>query len=129
MYASFTDPRLIESLKEKGICKFIAYELPPDRHQSDELRIVDFNGGRAFRLLHLDGAWDAGDGRGRQLNIGAGEDLVSFRRWRPSPLAPRTPIVISGLLAAKVPLAGLLPFERRLSAECSAPSSRRSANA
>jgi hypothetical protein len=68
-YASLTDPRLLEILKAKGIDKFIAYELPPDLvqkryaghfeiamrdlHQSDDLRVVDFNGERAFRLFHL----------------------------------------------------------------------------
>jgi hypothetical protein len=68
-YASLTDPRLLETLQAKGIDKFIAYELPldlvrsryaghfeiamRDLHQSDDLRVVDFNGERAFRLFHL----------------------------------------------------------------------------
>lgn len=69
-YGSFTDPGLIEKLKAKGIDKFIAYELPlalakeryaghfdiamQNLHETDDLRVLDFNGERAFRLFHLD---------------------------------------------------------------------------
>ena len=69
-HASFADPALVEKLRAKGIEKFIAYELPPDLvkqryaghfevaigdlHETDDLRVVDFNGERAFRLFHLD---------------------------------------------------------------------------
>ncbi|MGP6156578.1 MAG: cytosolic protein [Vulcanimicrobiaceae bacterium] len=68
-YTSFTDSRLLEKLDAKGIDKFVAYELPfdlvkqryaghfdiamQDLHQSDDLRVLDFNGERAFRLFHL----------------------------------------------------------------------------
>lgn len=66
---SFTDPRLLAKLRAKGIEKFIAYELPvdlarqrygghfevamKDLHETDDLRVLDFNGERAFRLFHL----------------------------------------------------------------------------
>jgi hypothetical protein len=68
-YNSFTDPGLLEKLRGKGIEKFIAYELPlslareryaghydsvmRDLHETDDLRILDFSGQRAFRLFHL----------------------------------------------------------------------------
>ena len=68
-YSGWTERGLIESLAAKGIDKFIAYELPLDLvkqrygghfaiamrnlHESDDLRVVDFNGERAFRLFHL----------------------------------------------------------------------------
>jgi hypothetical protein len=68
-YTSFTDPGLLEKLRAKGIDKFIAYELPfdlaqkryaghfgivmRDLRESDDLRVLDFNGERAFRLFHL----------------------------------------------------------------------------
>ena len=60
---------LLEMLGAKGIEKFIAYELPvglvKDRYgghfnlvandlkESDALRVLDFNGVRAFHLFHL----------------------------------------------------------------------------
>jgi hypothetical protein len=66
---SLMDPAFLEKLQAKGIEKFIAYELPPDLvkqryaghfdvvmkdlHESDDLRVLDFNGERAFRLFHL----------------------------------------------------------------------------
>ena len=66
---SLTDPVLLEKLGAKGIDKFIAYELEPDMvkqryaghfdvvmkdlHETDDLRVLDFNGERAFRLFHL----------------------------------------------------------------------------
>jgi hypothetical protein len=68
-YTSLTAPGLLEQLRAKGIEKFIAYELPLDLarkryaghfdivmrglHESDDLRVLDFNGERAFRLFHL----------------------------------------------------------------------------
>ena len=68
-HASFIDPPLIEKLRAKGIEKFIAYEVPlataqqrygghfqvamQDLHESDDLRVLHFNGERAFRLLRL----------------------------------------------------------------------------
>jgi hypothetical protein len=68
-HESLMDPAFLEKLGAKGIDKFIAYELPPDLvkdryaghydvvmkdlHESDDLRVLDFNGERAFRLFHL----------------------------------------------------------------------------
>ena len=58
---------LIEKFKAKGIDKFIAYEIPVDKakkrygghfdvvvrdlHESDDLRILDYQGGRAFSMF------------------------------------------------------------------------------
>lgn len=69
-HGSVTDGNLIEKLKRKGIEKFMAYELPIDRvearygghfhavmhnlHESDDLRVLDFDGQRAFRLFRFD---------------------------------------------------------------------------
>ena len=68
-HASLTDAPLLEKLHAKGIDKFIAYELPidlvrerygnhfqvvlRDLHEADDLRVLDFDGQRAFRLFHL----------------------------------------------------------------------------
>lgn len=68
-HASLKDAVFLDKLRAKGIDKFIAYELPPDivkdryaghydvvmkdLHESDDLRVLDFNGQRAFRLFHL----------------------------------------------------------------------------
>jgi hypothetical protein len=68
-HASFTDAILLEKLHAKGIDKFIAYELPldlvrqrygghfqivlRDLHETDDLRVLDFNGERAFHLFRL----------------------------------------------------------------------------
>ena len=68
-HASFTNPVLIKKLREKGIEKFIAYELPlavaqerygghfqlvmQNLHESDDLRVLDENGERAFRLFRF----------------------------------------------------------------------------
>jgi hypothetical protein len=64
-----TSPALLDKFHAKGIDKFIAYELPvqlarerygghfdvvlKDLHESDDLRILDYNGERAFRLFRL----------------------------------------------------------------------------
>jgi len=64
-----TEPALLKKLAAKGIDKFIAYEIPlqlakqrygghffvatHDLHEADDLRILDFNGERAFRLFHM----------------------------------------------------------------------------
>jgi len=69
-YDSVTDPALLEKLRAKGIEKFIAYEIPielarqrydghfdivvRDLHQSDDLRVLDYDGQRAFRLFRFD---------------------------------------------------------------------------
>jgi hypothetical protein len=68
-HASITDDALVKDLSAKGIEKFIAYELPfelvrqrygghfdvvlKDLHETDDLRILDYNGERAFRLFRL----------------------------------------------------------------------------
>lgn len=82
-YSSATDPGLLERLKAKGISKFIAFELPlelakrrygghfavvaQDLHETDDLRVLDFDGQRAFRLFRFDelgnAAFYEGDGQ------------------------------------------------------------------
>ncbi|MDH3476315.1 MAG: hypothetical protein OEM59_21770 [Rhodospirillales bacterium] len=68
-HASTKDAALLEKLKAKGIDKFIAYEISMelvenrygghfqavtrDLHETDDLRVLDFNGERAFRLFCL----------------------------------------------------------------------------
>ncbi len=63
-YESFSDPKFVEKLKQKGIKKFIAYEVPVDLckkrygnqynvilgdlNQSDDLRVLDYNGHNVF---------------------------------------------------------------------------------
>lgn len=63
-YKSFDDPNLIEKLAEKGILKFIAYELDEEQvrkkygkkfeailndvKQEDDLRVLDYNGHNVF---------------------------------------------------------------------------------
>ena len=69
-YAAVTDPGLIEKLAAKGIEKFMAFEIDPnmarqrygghfavvqnDVRETDDLRILDYNGQRAFRLFRFD---------------------------------------------------------------------------
>jgi len=66
---SLTDASLIEKFNAKGITRFIAYEIPValaeerygghykvvvnDLHESDDLRVLDFNGNRAFGLFKI----------------------------------------------------------------------------
>jgi len=68
-YASAIDPDLVEKLKVKGVDKFIAFEIDIDLarerygghfpvvendvRESDDLRVLDFNGQRAFRLFRF----------------------------------------------------------------------------
>lgn len=68
-HESIKDEALVMDLSAKGIEKFIAYELPfelarqrygghfevvlKDLHETDDLRILDYNGERAFRLFRL----------------------------------------------------------------------------
>jgi hypothetical protein len=63
-------PALLEKLEAKGIARFLAYELPldlarqrygghfrtvvNDLHETDDLRVLDYNGERAFGLFRLD---------------------------------------------------------------------------
>ncbi len=64
---SIENPILLEKLLAKGIDKFVAYEVPidlaeqrygnhfkvvaNDLHETDDLRILDYSGDRAFRLF------------------------------------------------------------------------------
>ena len=64
-HKKFMDETLIKKFETKGITKFIAYELPveevrkrygkhfdivvQDLHESDDLRILDYEGCRAFQ--------------------------------------------------------------------------------
>ena len=68
-HESVTAPSLLDKLRAKGIDKFIAYEISielaqsrygghfevvtRDLHETDDLRVLDFNGERAFRLFSL----------------------------------------------------------------------------
>ncbi len=67
---SILDPALLEKLEAKGIERFLAYEVPldlaksrygghfstvmNDLHETDDLRVLDYNGERAFALFRLD---------------------------------------------------------------------------
>ena len=55
------DPRLVQEMRNKGINRYIAYEVPiellkkrNDRRQSDVLRVVDWVGRRAFNNFPLE---------------------------------------------------------------------------
>ncbi len=68
-YASLNDPKLIEKLAQKGIKKYIAYEVSEDlvkqrygRHfnvimgdlkQTDDLRVLDYDGHHVFYNFSL----------------------------------------------------------------------------
>ena len=68
-HASVTEPGLLDKFSAKGIDKFVAHEVPlplarerygghfdvvtRDLHENDDLRILDYNGERAFRLFRL----------------------------------------------------------------------------
>lgn len=68
-YDSLTDPKLVEKLTLKGIKKYIAYELPEDKvkerygqqfnvilgdlKQSDDLRVLDYDGHHVFYNFSL----------------------------------------------------------------------------
>lgn len=70
---SYTDviaPGLLSKLEAKGISKFVSYEIPldlaqsrygghffvveRDLHETNDLRILDYNGTRAFSLFRFD---------------------------------------------------------------------------
>lgn len=69
-YGDITDPQLLARLDGKGIRKFIAYEVPielaeqrygghfqsvlQNLHETDDLRVLDYNGHRAFELFRFD---------------------------------------------------------------------------
>ncbi len=68
-YPSLSDAGLFRALKAHGVAKFIAHELPletvaarygghfqvvlNDARDNDELRVLDVNGDRAFRLFRF----------------------------------------------------------------------------
>jgi hypothetical protein len=68
-HKSVIEPGLLDKFAAKGIDKFVAHEIPltlarerygghfdvvtRDLHESDDLRILDYNGERAFRLFRL----------------------------------------------------------------------------
>lgn len=67
---SLTDPRVIRRLAAKGVEKFLGFELPMDKvrtrygnhfevvcedfHETDDLRVVDYNGHRALSLFNFE---------------------------------------------------------------------------
>ena len=67
---SVTNPALLEKLRAKGIERFFAHEIPldlakerygghfitvlNDLRETDDLRVLDYNGERAFGLFRLD---------------------------------------------------------------------------
>jgi len=69
-YESFKHPKFTEKLAAKGIKKFIAYELPlekvkekygthfamitGDLHQSDDLRVLDYDGHHVFHSFSFE---------------------------------------------------------------------------
>ena len=66
-FDSVTAPALLQKLEAKGITKFVCYEIPVDLakerygahffvvehdlHETDDLRVLDYNGDRAFKLF------------------------------------------------------------------------------
>ena len=68
-YDSISDPKLVEKLTAKGIKKFIAFEVPVeevkkkyrthfdvimgDLHQTDDLRVLDYDGHHVFHSFSL----------------------------------------------------------------------------
>jgi len=68
-HGSFGDPKFIDKLTAKGLKKFIAYEVPVDEvrkkygkhydlimkdlHQTDDLRVLDYDGHRVFNNFTL----------------------------------------------------------------------------
>lgn len=68
-HTDITDPAFLKKLAAKGITKFIAHEIPVkkaeerygnhfnvvmiDLHETDDLRVLDYNGQRAFQLFGL----------------------------------------------------------------------------
>lgn len=74
-HSSIEDQGLLEKLYAKGIHKFIAYRVPVDAarqrygghydvvvndlHETDDLRVLDYNGERAFRMFRFDELGDA----------------------------------------------------------------------
>lgn len=97
-YDEVTEVGLLKKLETKGIDKFVAYEVPlelarqrygvhfsvvgNDLHESDDLRVLDYNGDRAFKLFSFDElgppiTYAAGAGRAPKPEgeVRAAEDL------------------------------------------------------
>lgn len=69
-HGSIENPILLDKLLAKGIDKFISFEVPydlaqkrygghfnvvaNDLHETDDLRVLDYNGDRAFRMFSFD---------------------------------------------------------------------------
>ena len=69
-YSTLSDPNLVEKLATKGIKKYIAYEVPEDKvkerygqhykvilgdlNQTDDLRVLDYDGHHVFYNFSLD---------------------------------------------------------------------------
>jgi hypothetical protein len=69
-FSSATGPPLLQKLEAKGITKFICYEIPidlakeqygmhfsvveHDLHETDDLRVLDYKGDRAFNLFSFE---------------------------------------------------------------------------
>jgi len=69
-YDNFSDPGLVSKLATKGIKKYIAYEVPPEKvmakygqhynvvlgdlKQGDDLRVLDYDGHHVFYNFSLD---------------------------------------------------------------------------
>lgn len=69
-HESLHDPKLLEALKARGVGKFVAFDVPlalakerygghfqvveNDLHETDDLRVLDFNGQRIFQLFRFD---------------------------------------------------------------------------
>ncbi len=68
-HESVTDEGLVERLRHKGLGKFVAFEIPlelakerygghfqtveTNLHETDDLRVLDYNGHRAFQLFRF----------------------------------------------------------------------------
>jgi hypothetical protein len=97
-YDEVTEVGLLKKLETKGIDKFIAHEIPlelakerygthftvvgNDLRESDDLRVLDYNGDRAFKLFSFDElgppiTYEAGDAHPPPpgAEIRAAEDL------------------------------------------------------
>ena len=81
-YRTVEAPGLLEKLTSKGIVKFIAHEIPVELakkrygahfdmvrrnlDESDDLRVLDYNGERVFRLFRFD---ELGRARKREPDV------------------------------------------------------------
>ncbi|WP_245284190.1 cytosolic protein [Bradyrhizobium sp. WSM2254] len=69
-HQSLNDQKLLGMLRQKGIGKFVAFDVPlslarerygghfhaveSNLHETDDLRVLDFNGQRVFQLFHFE---------------------------------------------------------------------------